>query len=192
MIVEDVANSVYTGLRALDRRRYLCAMWILCGELRELYADYLTDADRSLMASTLDVVREITMAGEKTADAAQKMAGLYQKWILMVIDESREAAEVEHWNTRVVFRDLTFESTEDGRNFPYDAAERVDLAVTDRWDLPGSGYVEGPDVEIDDYHPMARTLNLFNRVVTGVTEMTETEMWEAGWDPLKIRQQLVG
>jgi hypothetical protein len=198
MRVLDAEVSVSEGLRGLDWRRYLCAMWILCGELRELYADRLTGAERSLMASALDAVREVTMAGEVTADVARKAAGLYQPWKVMITEREDEFEVMAgHLNTWLVFRDLVFELTEAGRQYPYLAADRLTLAATDRWresqELQPGPIIENPRAEVvDDSSPMARTLSLFGRVVTGVTEMRETEMREAQWDPVKVRVHLLG
>jgi hypothetical protein len=66
--VFDVKNSVYEGLHAMDWRRYLCAMWILCGELRALNEGWLEDGERSLMASTLEVVRDVVIVGGHNGD----------------------------------------------------------------------------------------------------------------------------
>jgi hypothetical protein len=61
----DAEWSIYQGLRSLPRRPYLVAMWILCGELRILYAPW-TRGEKvlTLMASTVDLVREAAISGE--------------------------------------------------------------------------------------------------------------------------------
>ena len=41
--------SVYTGLRSLPCRVYLVAMWILCDELRELYAPWIGVTHRAAL-----------------------------------------------------------------------------------------------------------------------------------------------
>jgi hypothetical protein len=42
MRVKDAKYSIYFGLKRLPwPPAYLAAMWILCGELRSLYADWI-------------------------------------------------------------------------------------------------------------------------------------------------------
>jgi hypothetical protein len=45
----------------MPHRVYLVAMWILCGELRELYAPWTGADEVPLMAATLDLVREVVI-----------------------------------------------------------------------------------------------------------------------------------
>jgi hypothetical protein len=72
---------------------------------------------------------------------------------------------------------------------------RVNLrtAATDRWRefQRGPIYLD-PDEVVDDSSPLARTLSLFRRVVTGVAEMRETEMREAQWDPMTVQAHILG
>lgn len=188
--VEDVADSIYKGLRALDWRRYLCAMWIVCGELRTVYDDRWPDAERSLMASTLEMVREVVMAGRATAEVSNRAADLSGRWQVMT-DQDEDKVMPGQWNTWVVFRDLAAEVAGTGER--YEATERVDLAATDRWRESWEGPIyDDPDEEVDDSSPMARVVTLLDRAVTGVAGMPESGMREEGWDPASVRARLLG
>jgi hypothetical protein len=168
-------------------------MWILCGELRELYADRLTGAEGSLMASTLEMVRDVVIVGEVTTDMARAAAKLSARWQAWLAERPCALPWVDsgQWNTWVVFADLTAEVA--GTCKRYEATERLDNAATERWrELQGRARFIDPDEEIDGASPMARTLSLFRRVVTGVTEMREAGMRKTQWDPVKIRMHLLG
>lgn len=70
MRVWDEEDLIYDGLRALDWRRYLAAMWILCDDLRSFFADKHIDVEDRLMASTLELVREVVIDGDPARSAA--------------------------------------------------------------------------------------------------------------------------
>ena len=76
--VGDAEDSVHQGLQSLPWRVYLVAMWILCGELQTLYAPWIHEADRPLMASTMDLIRDVVIAGESdgTARRGRELARL--------------------------------------------------------------------------------------------------------------------
>ena len=190
MRVEDTADSIYEGLRALGWRRYLCAMWIVCRELQAVYEAQVSDTERSLMAATLDAVREAVMGGENTAGIAERAADLRGLWQVMA-SERQDEVMPGRWNTWAVFRDLAGELA--GTDPRYEATERIDLAATDHWREPRSGPIyDDPDEEVDDSSPMARTLSRLVRAVAGVTGMAELGMREAGWDPVSVRVRLFG
>jgi hypothetical protein len=81
-------DSLYRGLRSLPRRPYLAAMWILCGELQVLYAPWTNDEVTSLMASTMDLVREAAISGE-SAEVAQRGLELARAWAPVI--EAKDA-----------------------------------------------------------------------------------------------------
>ena len=57
----DAEWSIYQGLRSLPRRPYLVAMWIVCGELRTLYAPWNNDEKLlELMAATTPATTRAT------------------------------------------------------------------------------------------------------------------------------------
>lgn len=91
----------------------------------------------------------------------------------------------------MAFRDLAAEVA--GTSERYGAAERVDLAATDRWRESWEGPInEDPNEEVDDSSPMARVLTLLDRTVTGVAGMPESGLREEGWDPANVRTRLLG
>lgn len=188
MRVDDATTAIYDGLLALDSRRYRCAMWIVCGGLRSVYEDRLSAAEDALMASTLDLVRNVVIHGEVAASTARGATDLSGRWTAMTLKEEAHVMPGQ-WNTWAVFRDL---ASEIARTVPeYEAAGRVDLAATDRWreDLPGPLW-EDPDEEIDELSPMARSLAFFMQVVAGVAELPDTRIRSVGWDPLQVREMI--
>lgn len=189
MRVQGVADLIYNGLCGLGWRRYLCAMWLVCGELRSVYDDRWTDAERSLMASTLEVVRGAVMTGRVTEALSSRAEDLSRQWRVKTVAYQDEVLPGQ-WNTWVVFRDLAAEIA--GTSKRYEAAERVDLAATDRWRETRQGPVlqDDPDEEIDDVSPMGRVLTVLDRSVTGVAGMPESDLREAGWDPANVRTRL--
>lgn len=80
MRVADAKHSVFSRLKALPwHTSYLAAMWVLCGELQSLYADCIDADEIPLMASTMDLVREvITVGGSQQAGA--RAAELTEAW----------------------------------------------------------------------------------------------------------------
>jgi hypothetical protein len=85
----DAKYSIYRGLRSLPRQPYLVAMWILCGELRTLYAPWTDDEVMSLMASTMDLVREAAIAGQSTG-AAHRGLELAGAWAPVIAAKDAE------------------------------------------------------------------------------------------------------
>jgi hypothetical protein len=184
--VWDAENSIYDGLRALPKRSYLCAMWILCGELRSLFGDRLSDSERSLMTSTLDTVREVVITDEAAPGIASGAAELAVRWEGLIIERENEVLPGQ-WNAWVTFENLSAELA--GTLGQYEATERLTLAATDRWREPYRGKARriDPDEEVEDTSPMARTLATFQRVVTGIAQMPESQ-----WDPEVVRAQVLG
>jgi hypothetical protein len=184
----DAKKSIYDGLRALPRRRYLCAMWILGGEVRSLYEDRLTAEERSLMTSTLEVVREVSSTGEATTGAAGRAAELADTWMELIIRREDEAQVLPgHWNAWAVFASLAEEIA--GKAPPGEGTERLANAATERWREPYPGRARrlDPGEEVDDSSPMARTLAAFQRVVTAISDMPESEL-----DPAAARARILG
>jgi hypothetical protein len=69
--------GVWGGLKVLPwHPSYLAAMWVLGGELRSLYADWIGADEVSLLETTMDLVREVIIAGESWSaiDRAEELA----------------------------------------------------------------------------------------------------------------------
>jgi len=194
--VQDTTDAVYDGLRALDPRRYLCAMWIVCGGLRAIYSDRLTTAEGALMTSTLNTVRDVVIQGDAAPGTARHAADLSAQWAAMTSQWAAmplgNTAKVMpgHWNTWMVFGDLAGEIA--GVSGRYEAAERVHLAATDRWreGRPGPLLDDDPSEEASELSPMGRSLAFLQRAVGGVAGLSETGMAEAGWDPLLVQEMI--
>jgi hypothetical protein len=190
MRVGEVADSVYDGLHALERRSYLAAMWILAGELRAMLAAELTSAEVSLMASTLDLVGEAITSG-KTAALADRSSKLGDAWYelqdAMEEDESVGPGRTYTWAT---FQGLALEAA--GPVARGDAAvEYVTQAVVEWWrdedrDQAGPVWINNPDETADDASPLARALRLFDRIVTGVAGAPDEIA-----DPVRLRERIL-
>lgn len=166
----ETEDKIYDGLHALERPRYLAAMWLLCGELQSLYREQTLPADGSLMSSTLEVVLEALDSGSGSGgEGAVRAAELDNRW-RSVIDAGSEGAQAGLWNAWVTFQALAAEIA--GSAGAFEATERLANAATERWrDASPTGFRWiNPNEEIDDDSPMARTLRAFEQVVTLVAE----------------------
>lgn len=186
MRVYDAADSIFSGLAALPwRPSYLAAMWILCEELQSLYAAWIEDDQVPLMASTMDLVREVVIAGE-SPQATARASELAAAWE-PVIEAREDETPGGLLNVLATFEALAQEIANlSGR---YDAANWAANAAEQRWrdwDDPGSIYLD-PDEQADDCSPMAQTLALFDRVVSEVAALQGPE-----WDPVPIRTRIFG
>ena len=185
----DAKDSIYRGLRSLPRRPYLVAMWILCGELQVLYAPWTDDEVTSLMASTMDLVREAAISGE-SAEVGHRGLELARAWAPVIAVKDAEAgvpgALLNAWAT---FEGLAQEIC--GLSGRYDGANWATLAVAERWrdwDEPGPILMSRVNAEeVDASSPMGQTLAWFRRIVRGVA-------WYAGseWDPARVRAVVLG
>ena len=181
MRISDGKNSLYDGLVALPwRPSYLAAMWILGGELQSLYEPWISD-EVPLMASTLDLVREVAITGE-SPQAAARAWELADSWD-PVIDAQNDEAPAGLGNVFSVFQSLALEIAEPGVH--YDAANWVGNAAENRWrDRNDPGPLDG---QADDSSPMAQTFILFLRIVSAVAAHKGPET-----DPVRIREQILG
>ena len=185
MRVWDAENSIYGGLRRLPWRRYLSAMWILGAELRSLFEDRLADSERSLIASTLDAVRETALFGGPTTDVGSRAAALTARWKELIAEREDDVLPGQ-WNAWVTFESLAAELAGTARR--YEATERLTLAATDPWREPYSGKARrvDPNEEVADHSPMARTLSVFEHIVNGVAQAPEQEL-----DPAELRIRIL-
>jgi len=185
MRVNDAENSIYEGLRGLAWRPYLAAMWILCGELQTLYSDEFSDAERSLMPPTMDVVREVAAAGE-SAELTRQAAELAEAWG-DVRDEREHEASSGLMNVWATFEGLVQEIA--GVTRRYDGAEWLTNAVIEPW-REANHHNQGPilvdpNAEVAEASPTANTLALFQHVVAEVAGAQEGD-----WDPRRLRGQI--
>ena len=183
--VGKVGYWIYLRLMAKPRRTYLVAMWILCGDLRELYAPWTSAGEEPLMASTIDLVRDVAIGGE-TGETATRALDLAEAW---------EAFRRAHWaeapgglvNTWTTFAGLAAEigglaGEGAGAQWVINAAE----ARWRDWSRPGSILVNTEHAEeLIEYSPLGQTFEVFYRVVTRVSRLVSPE-----WDPVRIRAEL--
>ena len=185
MRMSDAEDSIYEGLRGLAWRPYLAAMWILCGELQTLYADEFSYAERSLIPPTMDLIREVAAAGE-SAELTRQAAELAEAWG-DVRNEREHEASSGLMNVRATFEGLVQESA--GITPRYDGAEWLTNAVTAPW-WEANHHSQGPilldpNAEVADDSPTARTLALFQHIVTEVARAQEGD-----WEPRRLRAQI--
>lgn len=185
MRLNDAENSIYEGLRGLAWRPYLAAMWILCGELQTMYEEEFSDAERSLIPPTMDVVREVAAGGE-SAELARKAAVQAEAWG-DVRNEREHEASSGLMNVWATFEGLVQEVA--GVTRRYDGAEWVTNAVIEPWreaNHRNHGPISlDPNAEVADGSQTANTLALFRHVVAEVVRAREGE-----WEPRQIRAQI--
>ena len=185
MRVRDAENSIYEGLRGLAWRPYLAAMWILCGELQTLYADEFSNAERSLIPPTMDVVREVAAAGE-SAELTRQAAELAEAWG-DVRNEREHEASSGLMNVWATFEGLVQEIA--GITPRYDGAEWLTNAIVLPW-REANHHNQGPiwldpNAEVADDSPTAHTLTLFQHIVAEVARAQEGD-----WEPRRLRAQI--
>jgi hypothetical protein len=186
--VRDAEVSIYDGLCAMERFRYMRAMWIIGGELRDLYGEDSGERDRSLIADTLEVIRSVSMSENISLESSRRASSLAAKWGELV-DEREDQIFPGQWNAWLVFGMLMSEIAGDSK--PHLAAGRVNSALTKRFSegrrtgRRGEGRIVGPAEEIADESPMAQVLSRVSRVVVGVAGTPESDR-----DPIAIRGQL--
>ena len=181
MRISDGHFSIYDGLVALPwRPSYLAALWILGGELQSLYEPWISD-EVPLMASTMDLVREVAIAGE-SPQAAARARELADSWD-PAIEAPNDEAPAGLGNVFSGFQGLALDIA-----YPtihYDAANWVGNAAENGWrDRNDPGPLDG---QADDSSPMAQTLTRFRRIVSDVAAHNGPES-----DPVRIREQILG
>lgn len=189
MRVQQVNDSIYSGLRALDKRRYLCAMWNVCTELQALYQDRMSIAENTLVLSSLRLVRDVVRQGEATEAMVRDAASLYGQWN-RIRSEPRPGVMSGHSNARMVFRELAGEIA--GTSESYEATEYLDLAAGDRWREDRVLLVYDPNEEVSDSTPMAQMLTFLQKCVTGVAALPEAWLNDRNWDPQSVQDEITG
>lgn len=160
MRIYEMQGAIYHGLRDLEWRRYLCAMWIIGRELETSYQHGMSDRERALIGATLDAVRATSTVGAVTPETASSAGELAVGWEeLMDEPENETAWQYQAW---YVFSDLTAELS--GASNHYDGAEMVDMALVHWWRLRiATGRhpirINDPDEEAADDSPVAQLLS---------------------------------
>ncbi len=185
----DAKCSIYSGLRSLPWQPYLVAMWILGGELRDMYAPWTNDEVTALMASTLDLVREAAIAGEPAAVVTRGLE-LADAWARVIeVKDGAPGAPGALLNAWATFEGLAQEIG--GLSGRYDGANWATLAVGDRWrdwDDPGPIVMSRVNAEeVVASSPMGQTLAWCRRLVWGVAGYAGPER-----DPVRIRAAILG
>lgn len=187
MLVYEVLNAIYSDLRVLEKRRYLCAMWNVCTELQSLYREQSLVDERALMSSTLSLIREVVINGEMGSDTARIAAAHYEQWDSIRTEE--RSGLPGQANARFVFRDLAGEIA--GMAPIYEATERLDMVAADRWRSGGLIW-DDPNEEVSDTSPMAQTLTFLSRAVTEVSALPDAWLRARNWDPKSVQDELIG
>lgn len=184
MRVWDAETAIYRDLQALPWLRYLSAMWMLCVELQDLYADQLAASERSLAAATLDVIRDVVTSGN-SALYEGRAAELAARWGQVINDGERRASGglLRAWTT---FEGAASEIA--GESTRFYAADWVVGAAVRRWRDEGlrSRRRLDPHEEVADDSQMAQTLEAFQRLVGGVARASDPAA-----DPAALRTQIL-
>jgi hypothetical protein len=168
MEVLDVKYTIYTSLADMEWNRYLAVMWILCRELRDMYADELTADEDRLMVSTLDLVNDTILRGNAKASRARG-AVLTKSWeqTTQSLEDSASPGRLNIWSTYTgLCRDV-------GRpRDPYAAAHWIGNAVEQWRRLPEADVVpKGAAREISDSSPVAKMMRRFMDAIKIVSDL---------------------
>lgn len=180
MRAKDAEDSIYDDLRALGWRPYLVAMWLFCDELRSLYADQFSGEDRSLVESTLDLVRQAA-TDRDLADVKKQAGKLARAWRRLIRKKQDEDIPFGLMDTWATFDALAQEIA--GTSEEYYGSEFVISPAILRWrepEHPGLLHVNA-DLRVDDASPMTQTLTKFAGIVRKVSEAQGPE-----WDPVSL------
>jgi hypothetical protein len=176
---------IYQSLVSKPRRVYLVAMWILCGELRELYAPWTGAAEGLLMTSTMDLVRDVVIGGE-TVETVLRGKDLAEAWEAFRAAHEAEAPGglLNTWDTFACVAGEIGCLAGEGAG-----AQWVINAAEERWrdwNRPGPIMVNQECAEeLAESSPMGQTFAVFYRVVARVSKLVSPE-----WDPVRIRAEL--
>ena len=187
MRVFDVENSIYDRLSVMEWYRYLRAMWIIGGDLLQLYDDRAGESERSMIAETLDLIRSVAESENVPPDSARLAEDLAARWE-RIIDEDGGRLYPGHWNMWMIFGML---ATEVAGGKQYFGAERLYLALTKRFrenpnpDGRRRVRVVDPNEEIADDSPMAQALGRALRIIDGVARVPDSVK-----DPVAVRDQI--
>jgi hypothetical protein len=185
--VWDARVAIYDGFRALEWYRYLRAMWVVCGELQELYLSRPSGYGRSLEAETLDLVRQVAIMENVTSEASSGSGQLYRRWdkLFSAQYDSLECGEGHLWR---VFVDLTGEIADS--RLRYRACEWINTAATQVW-IESSSHpagepigIDNPYDEADENSPMMLTLARVKYIVDRVAVAEEV-------DPAGLKRKIV-
>ena len=187
MKVRDVRKSIYDGLCAMEWYRYLRAMWMICGELADLYSDRAGDLDQPVITATLGLIRSVAVSENVSEESSRLARDLDTRW-QQIIDDGEDKVFPGQWNMWMVYGMLASEIA--GGCHPHFAAERVNHALTKRFmERPRTDgqniRLVKPAEEIDDGSPMGLLLARVQGVVAGVARMPD-----AIKDPAVAREQL--
>jgi hypothetical protein len=165
--VWEARRAVHKGLQALDWYRYLRAMWIICGELQDLYSTRLSVYDRSLEGETLDLVRQIAIAQDVTPEVNSIAGAAYGRW-QELFSAQKELMKIGERHAWLVFVDLTGEIV--NPRLRYHAAEWVNTAATRIWmsrSVPPRQpvWINNPHEEASEEDPVMLTLSRLKHIV---------------------------
>jgi hypothetical protein len=183
--VWDARKAVYDGLGALEWHRYLRAMWIISGQLQDLYSQRLSRYDRSLEGETLDLVRRVALMGE-SPDADVIAAGLHGRWKELLSSHGEYMGAGER-NTWLVLRSLAGEISDSRRH--YGAREWVNTAATRIWmeqerPLGLPMWINNPNQEAGADDPIMLTLSRLKHIIDEVAMADEL-------DPAELKQRIL-
>jgi hypothetical protein len=179
--VRDETNAIYDGLKNLSLQRYMGAMWMLGAELVSLYADEMSESERSLAEATLTVARDVSISGD-VERLERRASGLADDWQRVIDEATRGSGGLARtYNTlQAVAAEIA------GLVTAYYAAEWVADAGVMRWRAPtGRGFRQvNPREEVAEDSPIAQTLTRFGRIVNGVADAPD---WNGDLELLRSR-----
>jgi hypothetical protein len=183
--VTDTIKSIRRELRAMEWRRYMATMWIICGELQNAFADELRDADSLLIMSTRELVRNVARGVVNDGDeGASELAGAWLECCAHADQVSTGLACF--W---AVCQYLVGEVTGEIRK--HDGTAYLFNTVRERWRTPEQKMrsefaIWDPKEEIDDSSPLGKFLKLLQTLVASVMD------YSGDLDPVLMRATILG
>jgi hypothetical protein len=123
MRVRDAENGIRDALSSMDWYRYLCAMWVICGEFQASYnsrprsADHGEWDDDAMMDAVLAVTRRVVSAGTISPEAAREAGELWRRWQALTQRNDPDIMDLAQWRLWLIFADLIGEIAGSRRNY---------------------------------------------------------------------------
>lgn len=183
--IYDAERAIYRGLGDLEWRSYLRAMWVICSDLQDVYADTLRLFDLSRDQKTLEVVRRVAIDGAIDPEIMESSSVLYGGWESVIDDREGSghvgAGEIHLW---LSLADLSGEIS--GRRKKYKGREWINTAITQFWEDGGTPnapvWINNPEEEIGGETPLGQIMDRVLRLI-GAAEISNEV------DPALMRRQ---
>jgi hypothetical protein len=161
-------------------------MWIICGELQDGLSDELGETDSSLIASTRELIRDVSRGRGNYADNASSLFAAWDQQCTHIDTDEVPHGLAALWT---LCQELIGEVTGDsGKNV---ASGWIMNVVTERWRTPEERMrvefpVYDPNEEIDDASPLGQYIKRLQWIVASAAS------YSGDLDPVLMREKILG